>query len=167
MGMETTPRWALPLLLAGQAQKEMFHNEALVRIDALLHGRAESADLAVPPAGPAIGQCWIVAAGASGAWIGHEENIACWTEGGWRFVAPQAGARMAIADRGHELCHDGAEWSDAPLRSDGLYLEGEKVIGVRQPVIPDPSGGSLIDVEARNTIQAILATLRAHGLIYT
>ena len=32
--MDGTPRWALPFLFAGQAQKEMFHNEALVRIDA-------------------------------------------------------------------------------------------------------------------------------------
>ena len=43
--MDGTPRWALPFLFAGQAQKEMFHNEALVRIDALVHGIAQSADL--------------------------------------------------------------------------------------------------------------------------
>ncbi|MGL4312420.1 MAG: DUF2793 domain-containing protein, partial [Sphingomonas sp.] len=33
---ETTSRLALPLLAAGQAQKEMFHNEALALIDLAL-----------------------------------------------------------------------------------------------------------------------------------
>ncbi|MCI4589836.1 DUF2793 domain-containing protein [Sphingobium sp. BYY-5] len=167
MSMETTPRWALPLLLAGQAQKELFHNEALVRIDALLHGRAESADLVSPPAAPVIGRCWIVAAGATGAWSGEEGKIACWSEGGWRFIAPQAGAWLVIMDRGHELRHDGVEWRDAPVRADGLYLNEEKVIGPRQGAIADPAGGAVIDVEARNTLLAVLDALRGHGLIYS
>jgi len=68
MVMSETARWDLPLLFAGQAQKEVFHNEALVRMDMLMHARAESADLAEPPEMPDVGQCWIVANGAVGAW---------------------------------------------------------------------------------------------------
>lgn len=167
MGMETTPRWALPLLLAGQAQKELFHNEALVRIDALLHGGAESADQTVPPADPTVGQCWIVAAEPIGAWSGQAGNIACWSEGGWRFIGPRKGLTLAIADRGHELCHDGDQWRDASLRPDGLYLNESKVIGPRGGAIAGPFGGATVDVEARNTINAMLAALREHGLIHS
>lgn len=97
--MDGTARWALPLLFAGQAQKEITHNEALVLVDALLHGRVESADLDNPPGAPAIGQCWIVAGGASGDWAGHAGAVALWTDGGWRFIAPRTGLSVAVADR--------------------------------------------------------------------
>lgn len=165
MTMEQTPRWSLPLLVAGQAQKEYFHNEALVRIDALLHGRAESADLATPPASPTIGQCWIVASGADGAWTGQSGALACWTEGGWRFVPARAGLCIMVVDRGHALRHDGSAWYDAAVRTDGFYVGGQKIIGAQHGAIAAPVGGSSVDVEARTSISAILTALRGHGLI--
>ena len=163
--MDATPRWSLPLLFAGQAQKEIFHNEALMLVDALLHGRVESADLGAPPTDPAVGQCWIVAAPAEDAWGGEVGSIACWPEGGWRFVAPRAGLRMAVGAQGQALFHDGSDWRAGAIRDDGLYQADEKVAGPRQPAIAGPAGGSVIDAQARATIAAILAALRAHGLI--
>lgn len=163
--MEETARWAMPLLFAGQAQKEITHNEALVLIDALLHGRVESADLDTPPGAPAIGQCWIVADFAAGAWAGQAGMVALWTEGGWRFVAPRAGLSLTVADRDHALFFDGTEWRPGAIRDDGLYLNEEKVVGARMAAIAAPGGGCVIDAEARSTIAAILAALRGHGLI--
>lgn len=163
--MDKTPRWALPMLFAGQAQKEIFHNEALTLIDALLHGRAESADLTVPPSAAEPGQCWVVAAGASGAWAEYEGAIACWTDGGWRFLTPKAGLFIDLADRGHAIFHDGNQWRDAAIRNDGLYVNDERVVAERQPAVAAPFGGATIDTEARATIAAILAALHAHGLI--
>ncbi|MES2173425.1 MAG: DUF2793 domain-containing protein [Pseudomonadota bacterium] len=165
--MDDTPRWALPLLFAGQAQKEIQHNEALTLIDALLHGRVESADLSAPPGAPIVGQCWIVAAGASGDWAGQVDAVALWTEGGWRFVAPRAGLRVAVADRDHALFYDGTEWRGDAIRDDGLYLDDERVVGPQMAAIIAPSGGSVIDVEARSTLADILTALRSHGLIVT
>lgn len=42
-----TPRYKLPLLAIGQAQKELFHNEALILLDFLIHPivSAKHADL--------------------------------------------------------------------------------------------------------------------------
>ena len=37
MTTNDTPRWSLPLLAAGQAQKEMTHNEALSLLDLVVH----------------------------------------------------------------------------------------------------------------------------------
>lgn len=165
MTMEATPRWALPHLFAGQAQKEIFHNEALTRIDMLLHGLVESADEDVPPSSPAVGQCWIVAAGATEEWAGHEGAVACWTEGGWRFAAPRAGLTLWVADRGHSMSYEGDEWLDAPVREDGLYVGGQRVVGSRQGAIADPAGGAAPDSEARSAIGSILTAMRNHGLI--
>ena len=64
---DVTARFALPVLKAGQAQKEVTHNEALARVDALLHPVVESMALAVPPPAPEPGRGWLVAAAPSGA----------------------------------------------------------------------------------------------------
>ncbi|WHO41121.1 DUF2793 domain-containing protein [Sphingobium sp. AP49] len=165
MTSDVTSRWALPMLFAGQAQKELFHNEALGRIDLLLHGQGESADIATPPSSPAPGACWIVPAGAGGAWLDQEGCVAGWTDGGWRFVAPRAGLRLMVADRGHALEHDGTAWRDSAVRIDGIYIAGDRVVGPRHAPIATPGGGGTVDAEARTAIAALLDAMRAHGLI--
>jgi hypothetical protein len=40
-----------------------------------------------------------------------------------------------------------------------------KVVGARESAIASPSGGANVDPEARAAIAAMLAALRAHGLI--
>lgn len=165
MSMDVTPRWALPQLFAGQAQKELFHNEALALLDMLLHGQAESADIATPPSSPPLGECWIVAADANGAWEGRDGALACWTEGGWRFATPRAGLSLQAADRGHAMQHDGSGWHDAAVREDGFYVDGLRVAGPRVDAVVNPIGGSVVDAEARGAIVQILDALRTHGLI--
>lgn len=66
MADDRTDRLGLPWLMAGQAQKELTHNEAMALLDIATCPSVESADVAVPPSGAMPGQCWIVAAGASG-----------------------------------------------------------------------------------------------------
>ncbi|WP_066698277.1 DUF2793 domain-containing protein [Sphingobium amiense] len=163
--MDATSRWALPLLFAGQAQKELFHNEALTLADALLHGAVESADLAVPPVDAEPGRCWIVAAGASGEWAGKDGAVAVASEGGWRFITPRAGLNLWVIDRNVALFHDGAQWREGAVHDDGLYLGGNRVVAERQDAIGDPAGGAVVDAESRATIAAILEALRSHGLI--
>ncbi len=165
--MDMTPRWALPMLYAGQAQKELIHNEALMRIDMLVHGQVESADRAAPPDAPAPGACWIVAPDPEGVWAGQAAAIAGWTEGGWRFVAPRAGMRVMVADRGHAMTCDGVTWTDAAVRPDGIFLAGERVVGPRAAAVAAPVAGATMDAQARDTINAILEALRAHGLVDT
>lgn len=164
MSDEASPRLSLPFLMAGQAQKEITHNEALQRLDALVQPAVLSADLAVPPGSPAVGACWIVAPAPSGAWSGRAGDIAQWTAGGWRFLAPSAGWRCHVADRNAVMRHDGASWIDAAVRGDGIYIDGNKVVGERLDGPSAPTGGTVVDVEARTVINEILMVLNTHGL---
>lgn len=162
---DTTERFALPFILPGQAQKELFHNEALARVDAALHPAVEGAPQEDPPADPELGKCWLIAAGASGDWTGRSGHIAAWTEGGWRFIAPQPG--MVAWDKQAELVRrwTGVEWSDGEVIAAKIVVGGQQVVGERQPEVPSPSGGTIIDLEARAAIDAITVALKSHGLI--
>lgn len=162
---ETSARFALPFILPGQAQKELFHNEALTLIDAALHASVEAPPLATPPTEPEEGQCWIVAAGATGAWSGREDELACWTAGGWRFVAPPPGMLAWSADLGCWRHWTESGWSDGELPASSITIAGQQVVGPRLSDVPSPSGGTTIDAEARAAVDSIIATLKSHGLI--
>lgn len=165
MSEDATPRYGFPYLYAGQAQKEVYHNEALILADLLAHAQALSAVLSEPPATVLPGECWIVGDAPLGAWTGQPGALACWSEGGWRFIAPRAGMRVRVEDEGIDYIHDGEGWNKGALRPDGLYLSDVRIIGVQEPAISPPSGGSTVDGEARAAILAILNALQNHGLV--
>jgi hypothetical protein len=163
--MSATPRFALPLLHPGQAQKELFHNEALALADVLIHPCVEGIGGNAPPADPVPGQSWIVGESPTGAWSGAAGAIAAWTTGGWRFVSPRAGMAVWIAADALVARYVSGGWETGRLTAASLEIDGEQVVGPREPAIDDPDGGAVVDSEARTAIEAILATLRAHGLI--
>ncbi len=144
--MPMTPRFALPLLAVAQAQKEATHNEALSLIDSLVHPVVEAGPLNDPPVAPVPGQCWLVGDAPVSEWAGQAAGIAIWTAGGWRFSAARAGMAVTRLTDGARLRHDGDDW-------------------VGPTTIVAPSGGSTIDVEARNIIGAMILLLEAQGLL--
>lgn len=159
-----TPRLALPLLEPGQAQKEMSHNEALARLDLAAQAAVAAFGTVDPPEDPDPGQCWIVGDGATGDWAGHSDEIAGWTPGGWRFLAPIEGMRAWVAgNQGFALFSEGA-WAVGECHG-RLIVEGQQVVGPRAAAIADPSGGTNVDAEARAAISELLEALRAHGLV--
>jgi hypothetical protein len=162
---EASARFAFPFILPGQAQKELFHNEALAAVDALLHAAVEGAPAAEPPPAPGLGQSWIVAPGAGGAWAGHDHALATRTGGGWRFWAPVPGMRAWNKAAGHWLHWKGSAWSSGEIPATKFVVGGEQVVGERQPGVPSPSGGTIIDAEARAAVDAVIVALRSHGLI--
>jgi hypothetical protein len=140
---DVTARHALPNLYVGQAQKEVTHNEALARIDALLHPAVE-AKATAPIAGLTNshdGQCWLIIAPASGVWSGREGQIARWSGGGWRYLPPVAGMTIWLKSSGKRLFYIDDAW-------------------YQPTAIADPAGGSVIDGEARAAVVAILSHLR-------
>ena len=108
---------------------------------------------------------WIVAVGAGGAWAGRDNNLAMWTSSGWRFVAPAAGMRVWDEAAGAEWRWMGTAWTDGALHGSGLFVGGEQVVSGRQAAIASPSGGTIIDAEARAALDQVIVALKTHGLI--
>lgn len=139
-----TPRFGLPYLFAGQAQKEGFVNELAARVDALLHGAIE-AEAATPPASPVEGSCWLIAANPTGLWAGKAGGIAAYQSGNWLFFEPRDGMRLLNRSTGQELRFSG-QWQVPPVQT-------------------APSGGAVIDTEARAALASLIAALSIAGIL--
>jgi hypothetical protein len=160
-----TDRYSLPLLYAGQAQKEVTFNEAVTRLDFLTSPAVETMAINVPPVDLVTGQCWIVGAAPSGDWVGHAGELAGWTDGGWRFIVPRIGMFVWVVDQGWWARFDGGKWIGGDVAARSLIIGGVQVVGERQSSINNPIGGANIDLEAREKMIQILDVLRMHGLI--
>lgn len=140
----STPALGLPLLFAGQAQKEFFVNEALCLLDAL-HARVVTASQPAPPVSAVDGASYRVTATATGAWAGKEGRLAVLVGGAWHFVAPAEG--MVVFDRAAaRLVIFRSQWQPAA-------------------VVAVPAGGTVIDVEARSALTALIAALQTMGAL--
>ncbi|MEQ1540002.1 MAG: DUF2793 domain-containing protein [Sphingorhabdus sp.] len=140
---DATARHSLPNLYVGQAQKEITHNEALARIDALLYPVVE-AELALPPTGltsSSDGLCWLIGSAAIGQWEGRTGQIARWSDGSWRYISPVEGMTVWLVSGSKRLFYIGGDWNSPSA-------------------INSPVGGAVIDLEARAAIEAILGHLR-------
>ena len=165
MNDEATARLALPLLQAGQAQKELSHNEALTLLDFAAQPVVTAVGRNDPPATPVPGACWIVGGAPVGAWAGRADALAGWTTGGWRFVAARDGlAAWSVADAAEARFSQG-RWTIGVLRATSVTIAGSTVLGARQPAIAAASGGGVVDTEVRAALANVLAALRNHGLI--
>ena len=109
--MSDTPMLGLPLLSAAQAQKHVTHNEALLKLDALIHLSVISRSLAAPPAA-ADGDRYLVAASPSGAWAGQQGLLALAQGGGWVFITPRKGWRLWVESESKLLAFDGTLWRE-------------------------------------------------------
>ena len=146
MGEQVTSRLQLPLMAAGQAQKEVTHNEALLLIDSLTVPTSEAPPQNQPPSAPVAGQCWLVGAAPTGAWLGQAHALASWTSAGWRFAGLPLGAQVILAGTG-------ARWHRIPT---GWQAP---------PVVSAASGGAVIDSESRSAIAGIISALIVAGVI--
>lgn len=139
----TTQNIGLPLLIAGQAQKEFFVNQALDILDTL-HPHAVVASQAAPPQSAVDGDCFRVTAPATQAWEGCESHLAVRVSGDWHFVPPREGMRLYDLAAGHSLFFRTA-WQAAAT-----------------PIVP--ASGATIDAEARSAIRELIAALRNLGV---
>lgn len=158
-------RYALPLLQSGQAQKEVTHNSALASIDALLHLAVESRTLAAPPAVQLNPGSWIIGPSSTGIWSDRTGQIAIFDSAGWSFVSPRDGCLAFVRDEGVFALSVGGSWyGDAwPVRA--LAVNGRTMLAASPVAVALPSGGTVIDAEARSALVALTAALRGMGIV--
>ena len=115
--MDLSPRLGLPYIAPQQAQKHVTHNEAIRSLDVLVQPAVKSRTTATPPGSPAIGDTYIVAPSATGAWAGKDGKIATHVDAGWDFITPANGWLAYVNDTAQiAICQAGA-WS--PLVTTG------------------------------------------------
>lgn len=163
--MARSPRLQMPLMSAGQAQKELTHNEALILLDNISHACCAGGPSNTPPPSPELGLSYLCGPVPAGDWLGHAQGVACWTEGGWRFVQPFDGLQLIDRATGFTWRFLDGKWTTGIVNAAEVHINGSKVLGAQQPPIPNATGGAVVDVEARSAISQMLVALRAHGII--
>lgn len=108
----TTPRLGAPELTAGQAAPETTVNEQIRYLESAAgHFIFKDRDLATPPGSPADGDCYLVAASGTGAWSGHDGDIAFYLNTDWVFITPIEGFTAWVNDENAFLGYDGSSWA--------------------------------------------------------
>ena len=140
----STPKLGLPFLFSGQAQKEFFVNQAFALVDALLQQCVVSSGN-VPPTAPSDGDVYRVIAPAGGDWVGEEDSLAVRIGGAWHFVRPANGMRIYDQAAAQWLVFK-VQWESAST-----------------PAVP--TGGTVVDTEARAAIDGLVTELSRLGIL--
>lgn len=119
---DTTPNFALPYILASQAQKHVTHNEALRQLDGLI-ALTITDTLASPPASHTEGESYWVDISATGDWSGKDGLIANYVDAAWQYLTPKAGWAAWFSTAGQVLVFDGSDWIN-PLSTGNLDMLG-------------------------------------------
>jgi hypothetical protein len=118
----------MPFIEGSQAQKHVTHNEALRILDGVIQIGVLDTALTAPPSSPAEGARYIVAASATGDWADHDDAIATFEDGAWRFLMPKLGWCVWSAADEAIFVFDGTVWRD--LHDVPMTLAGTSSIGV-------------------------------------
>ena len=108
--MATTPNLVMTYIASSQAQKEITHNDALNDLDFLVQPAVLDTTLATPPASPATGDAYIIAASPTGAWSGFANGIAGYYAG-WKIKMPEAGWVAYVRNSNRMMYYTGSAWA--------------------------------------------------------
>jgi len=128
--VSNTPNLGLTLMSASQAQKDTVFNNLAIAFDALFKGSVISAAVTTPPASPAVGDAYIVPAGATGWPVGHDDNVAFYFNG-WQYIAPPLKLRLYDVATGRFMTYQGpsTHWTNDPLSTVSVLGDLTNVTG--------------------------------------
>lgn len=121
---------SLPYIQQSQAQKHVTHNEAVRDLDVLVQLAVLDRHLATPPATPSQGDRYIVGPDPTGAWAGHENDIALWDQNAWQFRSAQQGFYAHCLSENTLLGFNGTQWSEFDSGLDVGDLQNLPALGI-------------------------------------
>lgn len=108
----TTPILGAPYLVEGQAIPETTVNEQVRYLEQGARWFSVlDRDLDTPPGSPSDGDSYLVATGGTGAWSGHDGEIAWRLSTAWEFIEPSEGMAAFVCDEDIAITFDGADWN--------------------------------------------------------
>lgn len=140
--MANSLRHTLPFLSVNQSQKETSYNEAIRILDLMGHLRILDRNLSVPPSSPSDGDCYLIAGGASGDWVGQSNKLALYYSG-WDFVTPFAGIVAYVSDEKQFIYYNGTSWSTGISPVTPVFAEK-----TANYTITNTDGGGIVPVDA-------------------
>lgn len=111
--MSTEPITGLTYQEPGSLQTDALQNAEVNYLGAWLNCSVIDMTSTAPPGSPTNGDRYIVAATATGAWAGHEDDLAVYRDG-WQFYTPKEGDRLNNVDDGGDYLFTGGAWGAAP-----------------------------------------------------
>ncbi len=133
-----------PLTAANPAVDKQYADAIAAGIE-MQDGIILDKDLTAPPGSPGTGDMYIVATGATGAWSGHDGEIATYNVATWDFDTPSKGWLYYVEDEGsgYIQTQDTGPWSWTLFFTPSDVTAGAGLV----------KNGAAIDVGAGNGIQ--------------
>lgn len=107
--MPLTPKYGLTLVEEGQADAEVNVNDALNRIDLFTNIWILDRDLTDAPGGESNGDVYLVDGTGTGAWVGHDDELAGYMDG-WVFQEVKPGMIAYVEDEDIWIGWNGTAW---------------------------------------------------------
>ena len=126
-------------------------------------------DLTAPPVGPLVGDRYIIAAPATGAWAGEATHITSWNGVIWVFVTPTEGYTTYVLDEDRYYTFLSGAWVALIVESPRQIISGAGLTGGgdlstdRTFNVGAHADGSIV-VNANDVQVGILATDAQHGV---
>ena len=131
----------------------------------LRHFQVKDKDLTAPPGAPVEGDRYIIAAGATGAWATHDNQLVEWhamtgATAAWHYVKPFEGFETWVEDENVNYRWDGSAWDKLPGTSPSStgvqYYEKHTVTaGEAASGVIDLTGGNTYTT-GNNSLQVFL-----------
>ena len=82
----------------GEDGWDVGYNATAKILDMVVNAAVISATTTAAPGSPAAGDCYVVPAGGTGAFSGHDHKLGMYVEGTWEFVSMPDGASVWVAE---------------------------------------------------------------------